>query len=360
MNYRRTTILAEKSYTADATETFDLRISKPISRIDIAYRVTKGNNYMSAQPAADITKVELVDGSDVLFALTGWEMQALNIYDRKVPTMNYGQHISGSYEYSTYGLDFGRYLWDKELALDPNRFDNLQLKITFTIATCDTGGTPVYIEITGFVFDEKEITPIGFLSPKELYSYTPSANDTYRYIELPTARVLRQLLIRGAEMGYDPHETVVEAKIDEDNDARVVFDMDLEDYNRMNKGVFPMVQEQMVGYIHTGADHIFYVTPTDMCLIAAGTPQTGDAAVYSNSYPRGGKIDLRCTNSTMFSGMAMGWLPNHCISLPFGNQGDVDDWYDVTKVGDLRLRLKSGSRGTSGTIQVVTQQLRKY
>lgn len=363
MNYRRATVLAEKEFTAAGTETIPIKIKKPISRIDIAWRVTKGatNNQMFAQAAADITKIELVDGSDVLFSLSGYEAQALCIYDRKVATMNYGQHIAGSYEFSTYGIDFGRKLWDKLLALDPTRFTNLVLNITHNYRVADTAGQAGYLEVMAHVFDEKVISPQGFLSAKEHYSFTPGADGAYAYIALPTDRILRQLLVRGFEIAYDPHETIQGLKLDEDNDARIPFDMDLEDYSRYCKGVMTPVQEQCVGYIHSGTDHIFYVTPTDMCCVEAGVGIDNNVSpIYVTAYPRGGKVDARCGQACMFVAMVTGWLPNHCWSIPFGDQQDLEDWYDTTKVGDLRLRLESGERGDSGACQVVIQQLRSY
>ena len=361
MNYRRTPLLAEKSITSAGTETIDIRVNKPISRITLAWRVTKALNYGTAHPAADITKIELVDGSDVLHSLSGYMNQALCIYDRKCPTMNYGQHISASYEYSTYGIDFGRYLWDRLLALDPTRFTNLQLKITHNLKLADTSASQAYMEVQAEVFDEKVITPMGFLMTKEHYSYTPGTDGTYEYIKLPTDYPYRQLLIRAFEIKYDPHETIEAMKLDENNDAKIPFDMDLEDFNRMNKGVNPMVIEPVCGYIGGGTIGVFYITPTDMvCVLAGEGHGTAGCTTGVTTYPRGGYVDVRSTDTNAYQGMAMGWLPNHTMRIPFGLQDEIEDWYDVTKVGDLRLRLEAGTRGSSGTCQVAVQQLKRY
>lgn len=361
MNYRRTLLLAEKSITSAGTEPIDIRIKKPISRITIAWRATKVQNRMNAHPAKDIIKIELVDGSDVLHSLSGYMSQALCIYDRKAPTMCYGQHIAASYEYSWYGLDFGRRLWDPRFALDPTRFDNLQLKITHNLALCDTSVVQAYLEVIAECFDEKVVTPEGFLLTKEHYAYTPGAEYSYEYIKMPVDYPYRQILVRAFESGYDPHETIREAKLDEDNDARIPFDMDLEDYNRLNNGINTMVVEPLHTYIQIEGDHIAYVTPTSMTAITAGLAHVaGGYTIGIQTYPRGGKVDLSSSGSCMYSGMAMGWLPNHTMSLPFGLQDEPEDWYDVTKVGDLRLRLMAGTRGATGACQVAIQQLRKY
>ena len=46
--------------------------------------------------------------------------------------------------------------------------------------------------------------------------------------------------------------------------------------------------------------------------------------------------------------------------FPFGDQQDLDDWYDVQLKGSVQLRLKGGDHATIGVAQVVLQQLRRY
>jgi hypothetical protein len=59
--------------------------------------------------------------------------------------------------------------------------------------------------------------------------------------------------------------------------------------------------------------------------------------------------------------MCMGWCPHGTIEIPFGLQDVMDDWYDVTKLGSLRLNMKSGSgMSSSETCQIFMQQFRKY
>ncbi len=49
------------------------------------------------------------------------------------------------------------------------------------------------------------------------------------------------------------------------------------------------------------------------------------------------------------------------LQIPFGLQNEIEDWFDVTKVGNLKLEIKGASSvGTSHTAEIVLQQLRKY
>ena len=96
MNYRYATILAEKSLSTKGTETIPINIQDPISRLEIGWHPTLNDNAMLAALAVGISKIELVDGSDVLHSLNGRANQALCIYDRRVPTMNHGELIDGA------------------------------------------------------------------------------------------------------------------------------------------------------------------------------------------------------------------------------------------------------------------------
>ncbi len=71
MNYRMATLHALKSYTADTTEIIDVNVRDPISQLIIELRVGNTADEMQAHPIACLTKIELVDGSDVLFSLSG-------------------------------------------------------------------------------------------------------------------------------------------------------------------------------------------------------------------------------------------------------------------------------------------------
>lgn len=358
MNYRTATILSEKSLSGAGTETIDILLKDIISRIWLTWRITASKHGMDSYPHKDITKIELVDGSDVLFSMDGGQCQALNIYDRKVPTMNYGQHHSGNSQLANFGLDFGRSLYDPQLALDPAKFRNLVLKVSYDVDVADTGATTGNLEVKAEVFDEKVVSPVGFLLSKEHHSRTPPASG-YWYVDLPTDHPLRKMLIQGYQAAYEPWYQVSEARIDEDNEKRIPFDWDLETYYRVMQSVLTPVEEMMEGQCDTGGMD-YYVTPSEYWTQFALMSRSGAQYPYCTAI-RGGKLTLVSSlASCPFIGLARGYLPNHCFEFPFGDQIDMADWYDVTRLGSLRLRMKAGSAGAAGTVAAILQQLRRY
>ncbi|MBU2249579.1 MAG: hypothetical protein KKD77_22725 [Gammaproteobacteria bacterium] len=361
MNYRLATVLSLKSLGAPGVEVIDINLSDLISRIDIGWQPTLADTAMAAALAAGISKIELVDGSDVLHSLNGRESQALCIYDRRVPTMNHAELINGADAYATFGIDFGRFLYDPDLAFDPKKFLNPQLKITHDRTAIGASTSTHYLEVYAHCFDEKVISPIGFLTAKEYYSYTPAAENAYEHIDLPTDHPIRQLLLRNYRAQYSPRRVVDYFRLDEDNEKRIPIDVEMEAYIRRMKGVWHEISEGFVNYCGTGTDYYKYVTPTDHMtqMLGCGDDVTSYANVHD--YIKGGYVQIYgVLSAMMFIGHVMGYLPHHCIQFPFGRQDQIDDWYDVTKLGSLRARLQSGSDYSGATVSLILQQLRRY
>jgi hypothetical protein len=167
---------------------------------------------------------------------------------------------------------------------------------------------------------------MGFLSAKNFESWTLSAASAYHYIDLPTDRVIRKMLIQGYLAAYEPWYQVLEARLSEDNDKRVPFDLELEDYYRFMKGIWAPVQETFVARLST-TEHAFYVTPTDYYASILMTPcdiyyVSGDAGAFC----RGGYQLLQSNSANVeVCGVARGYLPNHCFEIPFGDSQDIED-----------------------------------
>lgn len=359
MRYRKAEILSAVDYDTAQTKSYDITLTDIISRITILSKLKKSVNEMTDHPVADITKVELVDGSDVLFSLNGKEAQGVNIYDRPKAEMNRIRSYANLACEALIGLDFGRYLFDEVLAFDPGKFKNPQLKITFTLTTSDAAGTPMNLKILADVFDERVPTPKGFLLNKEFYEYTPSTVDSYEPINLPTDYVLRKLFLRPYLEAYRPWDVVKEARLDENNLKRVPLDLVLEDYYLEMLGVWPKADE-LLNTSYNPGDTVRYVTPCDE--FAYISKDTGAvSAGYHTGYLRGGKITWHGPSpGEEHHGRVIGHCPHHMLEFAFGDPLRMEDWYDVTKVGTLRLRLKAGAQGSSGKCAVVTQQYRPY
>lgn len=358
MNYRISEILASKTLDSSGTETVDINVKDPISAILFEYKNTRGSNTSIDHPAGCLSKIELVDGSDVIFSLSGKQLHALDYYDKKQSPDTFLTNASGIMQLLGMSYNFGRKLWDPQLAFDPQRFSNPQLKITHNRLTCDASSSAHYLRILGFLFDEKIPSLMGFLSSKEIQAYTSGADGTYKYIDLPTDRVMRKLLIEGYDDAYSLYQVVSQIKLSEDNDKRVVIDEPCSLLQKAIMSEYPAWEEKLYAVV-TATPADFYCTPS-FNIVLSGQPDSTPGYFAVEAQPCHSPFEIEASGSLNAQLGVMGHLPHSIIPVLFGDQMDIDDWYDVTKVGSLQAILKAGGAGTAGAVKVFLQQLRKY
>jgi len=357
MKYRTSVLLPADTITA-GTKTLDITVKDVISRIHIQVKATNNGNVPTAHPAAIISKIEIVDGSDVIYSLSGAQAQALEFYDTKRTPFCVNNYLNTVMNITNYQLRFGRHLWDPILALDPTKFRNPQLKITHNYAAGGCTPNAATLEVALDLFDEKEVKPIGFLMNKELISYTLSGGANYP-VDLPTDYKLRKLLVFSLYTAKQPWEQYNELKLSEDNDKRVPFNDKTSDLVKYFGDNYPDLDEYIVGEALTSTRPFFTMSTYEVIAAAMAADFTGAYITSDLSY--GGTIDIRASGTTNFMAKIRGQMPHGALCIPFGLQDDLDDWYDVTALGSLILTIKAGSSpGANSTCQIVTQQLRPY
>jgi len=362
MNYRLATILDRENHTVDVTKVVDLNLADPISQIQILYEPMNGAEGAStAHPAACITKIELVDGSDVLFSLSGQEAQAADWYHRKLEPPNLLWYLEDNASEMVYNINFGRFLWDPIFAFDPKKFTNPQLKITIDI---DAGGVNVdagQLTVLAHIFDEKEVAPTGFFMHKEVKDYT-LASATHEYTDMPTDYVYRKLFMKILAAGLGTEYNFGNIKLSEDNDRRIPLNHSIKQILQSMIGQTRPYREWII--THGSTAFVYYHNTCAYFSVGAGCGWTGNATPQAvNVYDAdGGTFRVVSTTAGLNTGILMeGWCPHGVIEIPFGLQDDPADWYDVTKLGSLRLDLLSASAmSDSYSCQIFLQQLRKY
>jgi len=358
MNYRFVTVMPDQTFGIAGTHIQPIRTKDPISVLRFSLRVAVGVGPHINHNLAAFTKIEILDGSDVLMALSGDQMDALHYFD----TGRVGNPIVYQYQSITHAsetaIHFGRYPWDEMLALDPNKFDNLQLRVTYNGAIADATATACRIHVTADCFDEKRITPIGFFQNREYQRYTP-ANNAIAEVELPTDLSIRLLIVQPFQVSVQAANMMENVRLDEDNDKRVVFDFSEDRLQAFQRQVYGEVKQkfiaatQGVGFPFFTASHNATFTQVLNAVNILGC--MGGAGL-------GGRQAFTTTgDNELCYGSVSGHVPYGCYAVPMGKKDDIDDWYDVTRVGDLRLRITGGAAvGAAPVTRVVLQQLRRY
>jgi len=358
MRYRIAELLAEEDLGASGTKTIDITGKDIISRIEVKFGAQNADETHINHPAANITRLELVDGSDILFSLTGKAAQAMDYYSSGKEVYNTITNQNAAYVECMIAINFGRFLWDPLLGFDPAKFTNPQLKISFDRTKANAACATSSCRIDSFIFDEFVPTPAGFLMTKEHYTYSPDAN-AYEHVELPRDYVLRCVALQTLTLDADVGGLISQFKLSEDNDKRIPFDTTfMEEYRRFIR-TYNFYTEHLNPRALAAGDNI-YVTPG---MVAYALATTQDMSVNVGGWPgEGGVVVFTSeTGDIMVHATVFGFLPHAVFHFPFGKQDLIEDWYDVAGLGSLRFRIKAGgSASSTDTFRVLTQQLRTY
>jgi hypothetical protein len=360
-NYRLATILAKKAYTADFVEPIDIDLTDPVSQITILYKSQSqgyavGSSADYRMPVSAITKIELVDGSDVLFSLSGKEAQAVDFYHNKKEPLNETRLMNDGWSHSVVNINFGRWLYDPQLAFDPTKFDNPQLKITGDISAGACDSDNARLTVLGHVFHAKKISPSGFLMQKEIKSYD-LVDEGHEYTDLPTDYPYRKLLLRAQREGYLVSAQVKRIKLTEDNDRTVIVNELTDEVLTAMLQNTPPYQEYVLASGNNASGY-YPCTPAQRFRVIA-LPWTTVATADNYATYEGGGGRFQADGSVGTANVqfwVQGWCPHGVLEIPFGDQLDINDWYTPAKSVKADI---TGDQST-GTAEIILQQYRRY
>lgn len=364
MSKRIATILAPQDVGTAGTKVIDITAKDVISRIDISWRCTNVTvSAMLDAVTACLSKIELVDGSEVLGSISGAELQAINFYDTKrMPHHEISLTVGGYFEVGL-SLAFGRHLWDKDFAFDPTKFKNPQLNITWDEDACNTSVEVNELAVYGHAFGNNGPTPSGMLVNREIMQYAMAASS-HEYPDIPTDRLLRKILIRGYTTDHDPITLFDTIKLDADNGLYVPIEIKAAQLDRMLSRNYPRIHEKytldaavtaktiysalsMDQQISISYDATAFVTAQSKFAVATWT---GAKCALSAS------VDIKGNNAEV-----SGRMPGNCFPLDFGIPDEPESWLEAQDYGSLELDLLSSSDADSGdTAFIVVQQVRPY
>jgi len=356
MNYRMVQILASEAATIAATKVIDLDLANPISRLLIRMKGVNNGSTPTAHPAKMVQKIEIVDGSDVIYSCSGIEAQAVNFQENGELPFNICEYEDNIECCATYQINFGRRLWDEVLALDPMKFKNLQLKITHNKAlggSCPDAGT---LAVFAYVFDDKKITPRGFLMTKELYSYALTAS-AHEYIDLPLDYAFRFVMLQSYTSGKNWNDQFGYLKFTIDTDRRVLLN-DISG-SEFLKCQIPMdlVEEDFAGLGTDSAVEYFVAQTYEGYGVAIGRSHSQTTLIVGQ--PAGPLVEVTNDASESFACHHNGYAAFGAMNLIVCDKDDETSWLSPAGYQSIKLDITAGG-GASGTAYVVTQQFRTY
>jgi len=354
MNNRISTILASESATTAGTKTIDLNENAPLSKLVIRYKGTNNGSTPTAHPAKMVTKIEVVDGSDVLYSMSGVEAQAMDFLEAGELPFNICEYENDIQCCATYDLNFGRFPWDRDFALDLRTFKNPQLKITHNKALGGSSPDASTMAVFGYTFDDPQPSPTNFLMTKELYSYTLTAGAN-EYITLPRDYPYRILMPQSYETVYPFNTQFANFYWYADNKRRVFIDgVSGSEWAKLMTHD-DMVEENFAG-LGTGSAVSYYQAGTYEGY-GVGIGRSHSQTTLIVGQPSGPRIQVTNDSSESFAVHETGYMAFGGTNLCMHDMNDPKAWFDPNEYGDVELQITAGD-SASGTINVCLSQSR--
>lgn len=366
MNIRTTQLEVQDDIGTSGTNTYKVDYLSPITQIDLMFEAVNGATHNKENPIeVNVSKIELVDGSDVLWALNG--KLALARYAQingKMPYC-YRTEAANDTPYQTIPIQFGKFYGDTELAFNPRAFQNPQLKVTFDEATTRAAGATGYVT-DSFVLSvtihlmEDAPTPIGFLSDKQIYDFTSVASGDER-IEMPIDRPYRFLFVSAWKDETDVRSIITNYKLDCGGGTWIPFDCHARYIADMQVTRFGYFETNLTGIFDSAVytkHYIAYDNQGGLTAAAAGyilnastfwpgsvrTYPTTHAGVASDDVAGRMVLSGTCLHATHF--------------IPFGELDKRDTWLNVVSYKPMYLYLTQGV--ADATCSVAVEQVRTY
>lgn len=359
MNYRKYELLAPESIMTASTKTIDLKGLDPISRVNIQTLQTHASSDLMRNHVANIiSKIQIVDGSTVLWDSSGKCCQAQDWYQGRQSELNDIYDDLEENSRCNFTLNFGRKLFDPDLGFDPSKYKNPQLKITHDHDQAgDVGDTAATLRIEIDVWDQKIPTLIGFLQFKEIFKKALVASGS-EYIDLPVDLPIKSMMFQAQFASRRPTFQLHSLKLTEDNGKRIVMEDNLAEL-LPNLPTFRLFTERLQMLTAAGLRNIF-CTPA-MYARGFGTAKNTDDTIYCQPND-GGRIQIGCGAAAVQALVTVeGYCPHGAVSIPFGNPDDMMDWYETSMLDKLQLKLVASEYATNGNDQtILLEQLVKY
>jgi hypothetical protein len=359
MKTRQSVIRKDHSIATAGTSIFDIVGDEPITRISILQKVTNPNAYVPiGHPDERISKVEIVDGSDVLYSASAIEGKPIAFYGTKVQPLSSLNYMALQWAFVPLHIYFGRHLNDPDMALDPNQFSNLQLRITHNLAAAMTSEATGYLDVVADIMARDISTPKGFLMTKELIQLDTVASAV-EYVDLPADYPIRLLMASCFSDTQAPEYNVASFELYEGNRKNLLISYDMEDFLSMVCSEFPPWSEKVSGQNLT-TDRNFWITPShESTLIPA---DYGEANSVQTPEAVGGQKRIMSAEAAgIFEAIAFGWAPHGAVPFVFPGIDTPEAYWSLDRQGGGTVKIVfHGDVDTTPTYNLVAQQYRPY
>ena len=323
----------------------------------------------------DIDKIEVVDGSDVIYSLSGIEAGANQLYHTGQRPFLAITANKFSTNRNQVKILFGRDESDNEYGLDLTRFTNPQLKITYSFTEGSTGqwasGTQT-VTIAALIA-EGAPKPSAFFMTKEIYSWSKASSGD-ETIDMPRDYPYRFIILQTKDCTVPVYAGLSKVKLSCNYDEFVPINETTEDlaWDNVNRYKMLYIQYEAIGdgsdtdikgynqmAWNWGCNTSSWNTGQN---VVERRPYSGYSTLGRHTCPDSSGADFTTTYLAANQRAICtfyGWEIFDSEVVPFGNLKDPEEWFDPKEYRSVRLILTQAQESAIAST-IVVQQIRTY
>jgi len=243
------------------THTEDIDLKDPIMDFYVRLYATNGATSNISNSIIDVlNSIQVIDGSDILWALDSEEILANQFYHYKESTDLGIDEREDEIQGTVFKIPLGIGRMHPEVAFDPTRFANPQLVLDWNLANIRAVGADAFVtntlhvDIMADVIDEAPTRPSGYLMTKQIKEYVATAAAEER-TELPVDYAYRTLYVRSYYAAKCPVACLERAEHSINEEKYRPFDIYMDDWLEWLK--------EWYGYWHMNAWYELAIAATE-------------------------------------------------------------------------------------------------
>jgi len=348
------------------TKVYNLDFTDPISEIGLLFEATLGASGSQDNPIErNITKIEIVDGGQVLWDLPGELALAYWSHLNQGLAHCWRTSVPNGTPWQPIDIRFGRHLYDPLFAFNPLAHKNPQLRVTFDEAHIVAAGATGYSSDTFNLsilvkLMEDATPPEGFLANRLVDAIATVGSGESKH-EIPTDKDIRALMVRVYDQGVHHSTSISRYRMSCDGGKFVPFDLFSRNMRDKMAAYFKPLLIPNQSYCTSGNPYDswigdcfeYKVRAHDSGIIAGGAGHSGGRTIIHLEDHDGSDP----SSKTVY--IAVKGLAFHNTQIyPFGRLDFPDDWFKANDYKKIDLFLTNGA--TTGEIEVAVQQLHRY
>ena len=343
----------------------DINIKDPIMDFYIRMYATNGATSNISNSIIDVlNSIQMIDGSDVLWALDSEEILANQLYHYKESTDLGIDERADQVQAAVFKIPLGIGRMHPEVAFDPTRFANPQLVLDWNLANIRAVGADgfvddtLHVDIMADVIDEAPARPSGYLMTKQLIEYVATAGAEAR-VELPVDYAYRTMYLRSYLADKCPIASLERAEHSINEQKYRPFDIYTDDWQEWLK--------EWYGKWHQGYWYVVALSASETRnpylrgnLSAALATSDAGAVILLTSLAN---CQINMTNQLAaeaeIHAKCDGALPFGTWAWPYGDPETPEEWLQLEYTDKSRLKILAAAAHTP-RVQVFLTQHRMY